>query len=79
MIDQSTDALLLTHVVAGAQGDIIKCIDGRKVKEWSVEKCYLRLQGATCENDVLHASNAENDEACEQRLGPELGLLCPQC
>jgi hypothetical protein len=37
--------MLHTHVMMRAQGDIIKCIDGRKVKEWSVEKCYQRLRG----------------------------------
>ena len=38
-------SMLHTHVMIRAQGDIIKCIDGRKVKEWSVEKCYQRLRG----------------------------------
>jgi hypothetical protein len=27
------------------EGDIIKCVDGRKVKEWSVQKCLFRLSG----------------------------------
>lgn len=55
VIDRSKCAFPLTNVAVVAQGDIIKCIDGRKVKEWSVEKCYHRLQGATCESDALHA------------------------
>ena len=27
------------------EGEIIKCVDGRKVKEWSVQKCLARLSG----------------------------------
>ena len=27
------------------EGDIIKCIDSRKVKEWSIQKCHERLNG----------------------------------
>ena len=27
------------------EGEIIKCVDGRKVKEWSVQMCLARLSG----------------------------------
>jgi hypothetical protein len=37
------------------EGDIIKCIDSRKVKEWSIQKCHERLNGPAGSKVIQYA------------------------
>jgi hypothetical protein len=67
------------------EGDIIKCIDSRKVKEWSIQKCHERLNGPAGSKviqypdiplDLLHSPQRPQRLICIMLLTLTLREIC---